>query len=267
MKPEERYLEYLKTIERIAAYVARRNHLNPSDVEEFVQETRVRLFEHDYDIIRKFEERSSFETYLNTVIRRLFQEWRTKQWGKWRPSAEAKRLGDKAIHLERLLSRDGLTWSEAKGMLTTGSSPYTVSELEAIYVRLPPRMPRTTMVADDTVPDTISVEPDAFDRLEADDRTRVLRQGLQKMDEVIQTMDPEDRLILQMRFWDHRRVPDIARALNLDQKKLYKRLDRLYVPLRRALESAGVSKEDIARLLVHGDEEIHLHIFQSRKSA
>lgn len=260
MKPEETYLQHLEMIERIAAFVARRHHLGATEAEELVQEVRVRLLEDDYGIIRKFEGRSSFSTYLTTVITRLFNQWRVEQWGKWRPSAEAKRLGSKAITLEKLLSRDGHTWSEAVGILTTGESPYTLAEVEAIHLRLPARNPRPIVVADDQVPDIVTVEPDAYQRLEADDRHRTLRHAMQTIDSFIRTMDAEDRLILQMRFWDTRRVPDIARTLKLDQKKLYKRIDRLLQLLRRELESAGVGEEDVARLLTDGDEEIHLDL-------
>lgn len=249
MKPEDRYLQNLGTIERIAACVARRYHLDASEAEEFVQEVRVRLLDNDYAVMRKFEGRSSLSTYLTTVIGRLFMQWRVEQWGKWRPSAEAKRLGPTAITLERLLSRDGLTWSEAVSVLTTGDSPYTIAQLEAIYLRLPPRNPRTVVVAEDTVPDVVAVEPDAYERIEASDRGRTLRQAVQKLDDLIQTTDVEDQLILQMRFWDARRVPDIARALHLDQKKLYKRLDRLFLFLRRELENAGLSQSDLTGLL------------------
>lgn len=255
MKPEETYLQYLQTIERIAAFVARRHHLAKAESEDFVQEVHVRLIENDYAVIGKFEGRSTFSTYLTTVIGRLLTAWRVQQWGKWRPSAEAKRLGPKAVTLERLLSRDGLTFSEAVRVLTTGQLPYTVSELEAIYLRLPPRIPRPVEVAEDKVPDIMAVEADAHERLEARERARTLQQAMRKVDELIKGMGAEDQLILQMRFWDERRGPDIARTLHLDQKKLYKRLDRLLLLVRRELERAGISQTDIARLMVDPDEE------------
>jgi hypothetical protein len=132
-----------RMIERIAKTVAHRHYLNPDDCKEFVQIVHVRLFDDDYAILRKFEGRSSISTYLTTVIGRLYNEWRVAEWGKWRPSAEAKRLGDTAITLERLLTRDGLTFSEAVSLLTTRSGPHpSISELEAVYARLPPRNPR-----------------------------------------------------------------------------------------------------------------------------
>jgi RNA polymerase sigma factor (sigma-70 family) len=261
MNPEETYLQHLRTIERIAAFVARRHRLEASEAEEFVQEVRVRLLDDDYAIIRKFEGRSTFSTYLTTVIGRLFTQWRVEQWGKWRPSAEAKRLGDKAVTLERLLSRDGFTWPEAVRVLTTPrESPYSIAELEAIYLRLPSRTPRPMVVSDDVIPDIVAVEDDGYHRMEAEDRARAARHAMRTLDELIEKMAAEDRLILQMRFWDERRVPDIARVLHLDQKKLYKRLERLFRDLRGELVSAGVRQEDIAGLLTAGDEEARRHL-------
>ena len=257
MSAESIYLEHLRTIERIASFVARRNHLNPDESSEFVQEVCVRLIDDDYAIIRKFEGRSTFSTYLTTVIVRLFQQWRTEMWGKWRPSAEARRLGDKAIVLERHLTRDGYTFAEAVKILTTpASSPYTEAELEAIYLRLPLRSPRPVLVSDDAAPDLVAVEAEADDRVEKKDRERATRAVTAAFDRLLKSMDPEDRLILQLRFWQAKKVPEIAQRLKMDQKKLYKRLDRLFKAMRHALEEAGVSKADIAMLLDRGDQDI-----------
>jgi RNA polymerase sigma factor (sigma-70 family) len=264
MNPEETYLEHLKTIERIASFVARRNHLNADEAAEFTQEVRFRLFDGDYAIIRKFEGRSTFSTYLTTVIGRLFHQWRVEQWGKWRPSAEAKRIGDKAITLERLLSRENFSFSEAVKILTTpAGSQFTVAELEALYVRLPLRHPRPIVVSDDLLPESVAGEGDAGERVETGERERTARRAATAMDNLLGKMDGEDRLILEMRFWGSRKVPDIASLLHLDQKKIYKRLDKLFVVLRRGLESAGLSKSDVAGLLTRGDQEIHLDIISA----
>jgi RNA polymerase sigma factor for flagellar operon FliA len=246
MNPESTYLEHLASIERIARFVARKAHLNADESEEFVQIVRVALFENDYAIIRKFEGRSSFTTYLTTVIVRLFHQWRVEQWGKWRPSAEARRLGDTAITLERLVTRDGFTYSEAVSVLTTRSGPKaSVAELEAIYLRLPSRNPRPGFVSGDVSPDAAAVDSNAADRVESSERERTARRVLQALDAAIETFDREDRLILQLRFWKGCKVPEIAQILHLDPKKLYKRLDKLYALLRRALEAAGIDRSDI----------------------
>jgi RNA polymerase sigma factor for flagellar operon FliA len=259
MDAEKRYLESLPTIERIAAFVARRGNLNADESAEFVQIVRVKLFEDDYAVIRKFEGRSSFSTYLTTVILRLSHQWRVEQWGKWRPSAEAKRLGDKAVALERLLTRDGFTLDEAVNVLTmrTGAQ-YSVAELEAIYVRLPLRNPRPVLISDEASADAVAVEAEADDRVERGDRERAARQAAKAIDGVLGSIDAEDRLILQMRFWHACKVPDIARTLHIEQKKIYKRLDKLFAVMRRALEAAGIGRHEIGTLLAGGDQEIHL---------
>jgi RNA polymerase sigma factor for flagellar operon FliA len=261
MSPESTYLQHLGSIERIAAFVARRNRLNADETVEFVQIVRVRLFEDDYAIIRKFEGRASFTTYLTTVILRLFHQWRVEQWGKWRPSAEAKRIGEKAILLERLLTRDGLTFEEAVKTLTVrAGGEYTIRELEMIYVRLPRRSPRPMLVSDGVSPDAVAADGEADDRVQERDRVRTARLAAESMDKVLATFDAEDRLLLQMRFFDGKKVPDIARILRLDQKKIYKRLDKLFAILRRSIEASGVSKMDVDQLLGRGDQEIRLGI-------
>lgn len=261
MNPETTYLQHLESIERIAAFVARRGHLNADEAGEFVQIVRVKLFDDDYAIIRKFEGRSSFTTYLTTVILRLFHQWRVEMWGKWRPSAEAKRLGDKAITLERLITRDGFTFAEAVNILTTrAGSVYTVRELEALYVRLPPRTPRPVLVPDDSVPEVAAVEADTDDRVESRDRERSARCCAAALDAALAKLGDEDRLILQLRFWNGRKVPEIAKIVGIDQKKIYKRLDKLLAALRTALEAAGVQRSDIDKLLGSGDQEIHLNV-------
>ena len=250
MNPETRYLQNLETIERIAAFVARRKHLNADETSEFVQIARVHLFENDYAIIRKFEERSQFPTYLTTVILRLFHQWRVEMWGKWRPSAEAKRLGEKAIKLEQLLTRDNLTFAEAVNTLTTrAGGEFTVAELEAIYVRLPVRNPRPVLVSEELAPDIAAPTGHADDRVELSERQRSARCCAETLDAALKELSEEDRLILQLRFWDSLKAPEIARIVKMDQKKIYKRLEKLLAMLRRELEKAGLQRADVDNLL------------------
>lgn len=247
---ETTYLQHLTSIERIAAYSAYRSHLTADETAEFVQMVRVKLFEDDYAIIRKFEGRSSFTTYLTTVIVRLFHQWRVEQWGKWRPSARARALGEKAIALERLLSRDGFTFSEAVTLLTQRHpQSCSVEELEAIYLRLPLRKPRTVLVSDENVLAELPSEDSAEERVRTGEREIALRSAAAGLDRALGDCSPEDRLILQLRFWNGRTVPEIARIMGLEQKKVYTRLDRLFKTLRRALEDAGIDRAAIAELM------------------
>lgn len=256
MNPETRYLQHLDSIERIAAFVARRNHLNADDTRDFAQNVNCKLIEDDYAIIRKFEERSSFTTYLMTVILRLFHQWRVEMWGKWRPSAEARRLGDKAITLERLITRDGFTFAEAVNVLTTrAGGVYTVAELEALYIRLPTRNPRPVLVSEEVTPD-VAGDSAADDRIESRERERTARKCAEALDAALANLDAEDRLILKLRYWDSKKAPEIAQILGIEQKKVYKRLEKLAKVLRKELERAGVMRADVDQLLGSGDHEI-----------
>jgi RNA polymerase sigma factor for flagellar operon FliA len=250
MNAEETFLANIPTIDRIAAFICRRNHV-PDDAEEFASQVKLDLIERNYEIIRKFEGRASFSTYLTTVMHRLFYQYRVREWGKWRPSAEAKRLGPAAITLEKLLTRDGFSLSEAIRKMTMDGER-TAAELEAMYVRLPPRQPRPVLVSDDAIGD-VADSSTAEEALATHDREQSARTAARVVDEAIAGFDPEDRVILQMRFWNARRVADIAADLHLDQKKTYKRIDKLLAKLRAALEHAGVSRSVAEDLVTHGD--------------
>ncbi len=254
MDAQELFLSNLDAIDRAISYVCHRNHLSPQDAEEFDSEVKTKLIEGNYSVLRKFEGRSSVSTYMTTVIQRLYFQWRVQMWGKWRPSAEAKRLGEKAITLERLLTRDGFTYAEALETLTTGTSAYTRDELEALYLRLPPRQPRPVLVS--------AVAPDAAPTIDADaalfasERQKKARAAAAAVDAAIGGMDAESQVILRMRFWNNRKVPDIARSLRIDAKRLYKKIDRLLGTLRAALEKSGIDRETIAELLDRPDHEL-----------
>jgi RNA polymerase sigma factor for flagellar operon FliA len=265
---EHYFLAHLRQIEQIIAFVCRRNHVDAQDAEEFASHTKLKLIDGNYAILRKFEGRSLFTTYLTTVIQRLFFQYRVQLWGKWRPSAEAKRLGDKAVALERLMTRDGYSFTEAVDLLTsTPDSPFTAHELEVIYVRLPPRMPRPMLVSDADAPDVAAGGDgaDASNDLMSAERECTARKAAAALDACIAGLDAEDQIILRMRFANSMRVPDIARILNLDMKKLYKRIEKLLIRLRIALEKAGIARADIEDLFAHGDQEISLCRFHEEK--
>jgi RNA polymerase sigma factor (sigma-70 family) len=258
MDAERLFLENLPLIEGVIAFVCRRNHLGDADAEEFAAHVKFKLIEGNYDVLRKFEGRSTFSTYLTTVVQRMFFQQRVQMWGKWRPSAEAKRLGDKAITLERMLTRDGLSFPECVAALTSGASPaYTRAELEAFHLRLPPRQPRPVLVSDDAAQ---SVASGATPEEELNGRVRsdAARAAACALDGIIAGLDAEDQLILRMRFWSCRKVADIARGTGIDQKKLYKRLEKLLATLRSALERSGVDREAVLDILAHGGHDVAL---------
>ena len=266
---EKTYLESLPRIERIAGLVARqRGHLNPDETAEFVQRVRVALFLDDYAIFRKFEGRSSLWTYLTSVIVHLLFQYQVEGRGKWRPSAKAQCLGMTATELERLITRDGYTFNEAVQVLTTrAGATVTPEQLWQLYLRLPHRNPRPSFVSDEVVSDSVAVDGDAEARLEAGEGELVARKIKQAFDAVLPTLEQEDRIILKMHFQDGGTYADISRALGLDQKKLYKHVEKLLLMLRKSMEANGVSHTDVDTFLGRGEREIRLNIFDSEENS
>jgi DNA-directed RNA polymerase specialized sigma24 family protein len=69
------------------------------------------------------------------------------------------------------------------------------------------------------------------------------------LDRAREALEPEQRLLLKMRFEDRLSIADIARALHRDQKRLYRVIERVLATLGRLLEADGISREDVNRVL------------------
>jgi RNA polymerase sigma factor (sigma-70 family) len=255
MSAEEIYLKNLGEIERIVRGVARRHRLNPDDTDEFLQVVRVHLFENDYAVIRKFKGDSLLSTYLTSVIVRVYSGWRVKLWGKWRPSAEAKRMGEKAILLEQLLTRDGYSFEEAVSTLTTPAGwGFTRAELEWIHQRLPVSHRRQPPVPVDELTETeSSIRADG--PLEARERARLLERLKVAMEKTLDGFAAQDRLILTLRFSNGLTIREISPLVGIDQKKLFRHRDKLLAELSTRLEEAGFTRSEVLDLLAHHDQE------------
>src|SRR5215510_1984357 len=89
---EALFLASLPVIDDITGQVCRRHRLSAAEADDFRSEVRLHFIDRDYEVLRRFEQRSSLPTYVTVVIQRLFLDYRNRLWGKWRPSADAKRL-------------------------------------------------------------------------------------------------------------------------------------------------------------------------------
>jgi hypothetical protein len=66
-------------------------------------------------------------------------------------------------------------------------------------------------------------------------------------------LEPEERLIVQLHYADNHTVGDVARALKLEQKPLYRRIPKLRELLRSHLEREGISAR-VVRAMLARDE-------------
>ncbi len=246
---KELFLSQLDVIERVISFVSSRHHLPGSDADDFGSHVKLKLIEDDYAILKKFEGRSNLRTYLTVVIQRLFLDYRIKAWGKWRPSAEAKRLGEVAILLERLTQRDGYSFEEAFELMQTNHQ-VTMSrpDLEAIAARLPHRL-RRRFESEDALTNLAADQP-SLDEIAADRERAMSGARLESaLNKAMAELEPQDRLILALRYRDGRTIAEIARALRLDQKALYRRADRCRGALSAALQASGIDKAQAMEIL------------------
>lgn len=253
--PDRNELEVLLTnnlgwVERVAAQVCRRHGLDPDESDEFAGWARMRLVEDDYAVLRKFRGESAITTYLTVVVTMLFRDYRVSRWGRWRPSAAARRLGDVAVRLETLVYRDGYRLDQAGEMLrAAGHTDLADRDLLRLLSQLPARgQPRPTQVGDAPLESqpARSTADEGILAHEAQDERDAAETALRH---ALDGLPPEDRVIVHMRVWEGTSVADISRALNLEQKPLYRRLDRIFAQLRKQLEGAGITREDVLRLL------------------
>jgi len=64
-----------------------------------------------------------------------------------------------------------------------------------------------------------------------------------------QSLPPMERLILKMKFEDRAAISDIARALHLEQRPLYRTVERLLKTVGESMQAEGISAADIDALL------------------
>lgn len=244
--PEKLFLIELESIERAIRFACRRGSLRDDDADDFASYAKLKLIEKDYAVIRKYERRSSFAAFISVVVQRMLLDYRIGQWGKWHASAEAKRIGEPAITIEAMLYRDGRTIDEMLPMLMRRWPEVTRASIDAVVRRLPTRAPRLRAVDLETVGDTIAVSSEPPFQSE---RTDLARRIASVVRETMNNLDEHDRLIFRLHFEGGMSVADVSRTLRLEQKPLYRRLQRALLLLRKHLEAAGVSSGDAEEIL------------------
>jgi RNA polymerase sigma factor for flagellar operon FliA len=181
------------------------------------------------------------------VIRRLLLDYQDHLWGKFRPSAEAERLGPVAIRLDRLIGREGYTLGEACEILRTNEKvEMSVAEIEVLWKKIPPRIGRH-IVGEEGLEAKATPEPGPDERLEETEKEKSRRRVYMSLKRALETLSHEDRLFMKMR--QEYSVAEIARILKVDQKPLYRRQDKIHKELRNALKRLGVRRQDLEEVL------------------
>jgi len=250
---EEQFLAHLPLLDRVIAFVAHRHGLVEADREEFASHVRLKCIEDDYRIFREFGERSTLRTYLTSVVQHLFLDYRNAQWGKWRPSTEAVRLGPVAIRLDVLIHRERLSFDEACEQIVSESRGHVArAELDRLAEVLPARVPRR-MVGEEAM-DALAVDGTGVEApIKVGENAATRRKAHLSLARALGGLPADDRFLLRLKFERNMTVARIADQTSQPQKPLYRRFERLYARLRQVLEADGVDARQIGAMLEEPD--------------
>jgi RNA polymerase sigma factor for flagellar operon FliA len=240
------YTDHADVIEAVLSHICGTRRLVADTCQEFSSWVRLRLLENDSAILRKFSGRSSPRTFLMTVIQRLYLDWRNREWGKWRPSAAARRAGPVAAELERLVLRDQVSFDEAVTQLQAQGLTTSRDECDRIWATLPQRPARR--VATDVDLDGTPAADGPSDLAVAEQQRRAEQAG-EALTDVLTSLDAGDHVILRLRYQDGFTVARIAQLMGHDQKALYRRFEQILNQMRQALLARGVSAADLTDVL------------------
>jgi RNA polymerase sigma factor (sigma-70 family) len=238
---EREFLDHLPVIDQVVQFIGRRHRLEPDAIEELQSAIHLKIIDNDYEVLRKFEGRSSIRTYLTAVVQRHFLDSRTAMWGRWRPCACARRAGPPGVMLDQLLTRDAVSLDEAVARVR---QRHDVSEpaLRSLAARIPVRTPRRFLGEEalEDVPSDAALPP-ADATLRRDEAQR----AESALETALRGLGPEDQVILKYRFVYGLQVSQISRMTGLEQKPLYRRLEGILKVMRREMEAQGLTREHV----------------------
>jgi RNA polymerase sigma factor (sigma-70 family) len=241
---ERLLVDNLPLIDRIVGLTCRRHRMTKEEAEDFASAVNVKLIDNDYRVLRDFTHRCSLPGYLNTVIQHALQDHRNHLLGKWRPSAEARRLGPLAVRLDTLLHRDLLTLDEACATVPEADR----QEMRRLAGLLPGRI-RRRLEGAQGLEQVSAPGPSPEERLIAAER-ELAAEGLGRvLAELVQGLPAEDQLLIRLRLQDGLKLASVARSFGCDPRQLYRRWELLLRQLRTTLERRGYDAKQVAWVL------------------
>ena len=239
--PKELFEAHFPLIREILEKLCRLRRLPPDEDDDFISYATLRLIQNDYAILRRFGGKSSLKTYLVTVSSRMLLDYRNQRWGKWRPSAQARRLGKTAELLETFIVRDGLSREEAIAKLVEREEGLDRAELFVLEERLPARARRRFESAEQL--QNLASGDRADGRILARERSRTGRQVRAAFHHALAGLTAEERRLLDRHYREGVTIRQIATELGLESRLLYRQIERCLRRLRAAVESRNLSRE------------------------
>ena len=250
VKHQQLFTDNLTHIEKLVQISGRRHHLSHVELEDFEGYVNVELLKDDCAALRKFQNRSSWWTFLAAVIERLALDFLVQRWGRWRPSAMAEKLGPVAVILDRLVNRDGHTLEEAMEIVRTNNAVgMSYRDLRAMWEQLPPR-PRMTEVGEEAAA-AVSGPESSEVRVEDDARRQEVGRLERTLETAFRALPAQDRVIIALRFDHGLSAAEISKVTKSSVPTIHRRLDRSLKELRAALSRGGFDPREISGLIGH----------------
>jgi DNA-directed RNA polymerase specialized sigma24 family protein len=187
--------------------------------------------------------RARFSTWLVTVVRNLTIDWFRHRDGRPRLSVIAAALPPLQRRIFELVFLDRRSHIESYELIRARDAPVLsfgefLTELRATYGAVTEgRHGRLLRELGTPLPD--AAEPQAPSADDIAERREVL-------EEALGSLDPRERLALEMYVVDELPASDVARVLGLpNAKAVYNRIYRALAALRTRLERAGIGPGDL----------------------
>jgi RNA polymerase sigma factor (sigma-70 family) len=252
-------------VDRAVQRACRKAGVAGADADDFASEVKLALLEDEGRILRGYRGDSSLATFLAVVVQNLLFDSRSRTFGRWRPTAEARRMGETAVLLERLVHRDGRSLDAVLPIVRDLDPGITREGAAAILARLPARAIRARETDFEAVdPETYASDERADERVLTAEAKRVSGETSRIMRETLQRMPLEDRMIVRLRFVSGMSIADISRMMRLPQRPLYRRIESALEQLRRALTKAGVDARTVAELIGSSSAEMDFGFAEER---
>lgn len=257
-------LAHLELIDRLAA----KKFPDTSLAEEASMYVLEKLEQDNWQRVRKFEDKAKFSTFLAVLAKRLLEDFSRKKFGRARPPAWVKRLGGLWMEVFRRLCMERLSLPDTVATLRSEAPTRSSSEIEEVAHTILLKIStcgdqrgRETLVENENFdhPDHFeshskaSIEDvlqerderlllDAISRefLEENKDGTSLHVGVKRLQQIGIILNPEERLLLRLRFSEGMTFAATGRLLGMSEQQTRRKIKDLLVMLRDKFTLAGV---------------------------
>jgi len=245
------------------AGAANSEHSQPLNIEnealELSNQVMDSLTKDDFKVLRQFKGNSKLSTYITSIIARQAVDMVRKKRGRSREKERAATFGEVGLVIyDEIVVRGNTPEHVISRLKDQKLQIVTRDRIVQILDRI--KSKKLEMPSDNVlVHDAVAIPGEEDRRIEIADPEGTPEQNLEetqrvfKMNEVldiiIRGLSGEERLILRMRFpvtgQKAQKVSQIAGALGITEKAVYKRITRILKKCKTLLEQQGVSLHEI----------------------